>query len=136
MGYLVGIMLALVVGIFASAVGFDKERSFYPVVLIVVASYYVLFASMAGIASSVFMETLPTLLFVAAAALGFKKTPWIVVGGLAIHGIFDLIHHRIITNPGVPDWWPAFCPAFDITAALYLGVLLLRRRREVRNAVA
>jgi hypothetical protein len=30
----------------ATVVGFDRERAFYPTVMIVIASYYVLFAAM------------------------------------------------------------------------------------------
>jgi len=132
MEYVIGVALAVVVGLFAGALGFDKDRSFYPVVLIVIAFLYVLFAAIAGSTSAIVVETLPALLFVAAAAVGFKKTLWIVVGGLAIHGVFDFIHHGIISNPGVPEWWPAFCLAYDITAAAYLGVLI--RVRGVPNA--
>jgi len=132
MEYVIGVALAVVVGLFAGALGFDKDRSFYPVVLIVIAFLYVLFAAIAGSTSAMVVETLPALLFVAAAAVGFKKTLWIVVGGLAIHGVFDFIHHGIISNPGVPEWWPAFCLAYDITAAAYLGVLI--RVRGVPNA--
>ena len=38
MEYLVGVVLGLVVGGFAAAGGFDRDRSFYPTVLIVIAS--------------------------------------------------------------------------------------------------
>ena len=132
MAYVIGIALAVVVGLFAGALGFDKERSFYPVVLIVIAALYVLFAAIAGSTSAMAAETLPALLFVAAAAVGFRKTLWIVVGGLAGHGVFDFFHHGLVSNPGVPAWWPAFCLAYDVTAAAYLGVLI--RVRGVPNA--
>ena len=42
---------------------------------------------------------------------------WIVVAGLAGHGIFDALHGYLVENPGVPAWWPAFCLAFDLGAA-------------------
>jgi hypothetical protein len=60
------------------------------------------------------------------AALGFKKNLWLVVVALAAHGIFDFFHRRIVANPGVPAWWPAFCMTFDITAAAFLAWLLKR----------
>jgi multidrug transporter EmrE-like cation transporter len=44
----IGLLLALVVSLLAWAAGFDRDRSFYPTVLCVVASYYVLFAVMGG----------------------------------------------------------------------------------------
>ena len=37
--YVIGVILTLAVAAFALAVGFDRERAFYPTVLIVIASY-------------------------------------------------------------------------------------------------
>jgi hypothetical protein len=128
MEYVIGVIIAAAVGLFAGVIGFDKERSFYPVVLIVIATYYLLFASMAKSSDSLVAEAFPALMFVAAAALGFRRTPWIVVAGLALHGVFDFIHHALITNPGVPAWWPGFCLAYDLTAATYLAALTFVRR--------
>ncbi len=48
MEYLVGVGLALVVCVFSMLVGFDRDRVYYSAVLIVVASYYILFAAMAS----------------------------------------------------------------------------------------
>ena len=128
MEYIVGVILAITVGLFASVIGFDKERSFYPVVLIVIATLYLLFAAIAESTESLVAEAIPAFLFVAAATVGFWKTPWLVVVGLALHGVFDFIHHVVITNPGVPVWWPGFCLSYDVTAAVYLAALLLLRR--------
>jgi hypothetical protein len=128
MEYALGVAVAIAVGLFAGAVGFDRERSFYPVVLIVVASYYVLFAAMAQSTDALFAEALAAALFVAAAALGFRRTLWIVVAGLAMHGVFDFVHHGLITNPGVPAWWPGWCLAYDVTAAACLAAVLIARR--------
>lgn len=128
MEYAIGIAAATAVGLFATVIGFDKERSFYPVVLIVIAFLYLLFAAMAGSTESLVAEVVPALMFVAAAALGFRRTPWFVVAGLALHGVFDFFHSGVITNPGVPVWWPGFCLAYDVVAAVYLAVLILVRR--------
>lgn len=128
MGYIIGVALAVGVGIFAGVLGLDKDRSFYPVVLIVIAVLYILFAAIAGSTTAILVELLPAVLFVAAAAIGFKKSLWLVVAGLALHGVFDSIHHQIISNPGVPSWWPEFCLAYDITAAVYLGMLISLRK--------
>jgi hypothetical protein len=46
MAYVVGIVLSVGVALLARSVGFDRDRAFYPTVLIVIASYYVLFAAM------------------------------------------------------------------------------------------
>jgi hypothetical protein len=128
MEYVIGFAAAVGVGLFATVIGFDKERSFYPVVLIVIATLYLLFAAMAGATDSFVAEVIPALVFVAMAALGFRKTPWLVVAGLALHGVFDFFHHAVIANPGVPVWWPGWCLAYDVVAAGYLAALIFIRR--------
>ena len=128
MEYVIGVTAAVGVGLFGTMIGFDKERSFYPVVLIVIAALYLLFAAMAKSTGSLVAEAIPALVFVAMAALGFRKTPWLVVAGLALHGVFDFFHHAVIANPGVPVWWPGWCLAYDVVAAAYLAALIFIRR--------
>ncbi len=127
MEYVIGIIAATAVGVFGTVVGFDKDRSFYPVVLIVIASLYLLFAVMAQSTGYLLAECVPALLFVALALLGFWKSPWFAVAGLALHGVFDFFHHAVIANPGVPGWWPGWCLSYDVVAAIYLALLIRRR---------
>jgi hypothetical protein len=122
--FLVGLVLAICVGLFATGVGLDKDRAFYPTVTIVIASLYVLFAVM-GNAPQVLLVELPvSAAFIIAAVVGFKGSLWIVVAALAAHGAQDFVHLSIIANPGVPEWWPAFCGMYDIAAAVYLAWLI------------
>jgi hypothetical protein len=121
----VGAALALAVGLFTTAVGIDRDRGFYPTVMIVIASYYALFAVMGALANALVLESAVGVVFVAVAALGFRSSLWVVVVALAAHGVFDLVHGRVIANPGVPAWWPSFCLTYDVTAAAYLAALLL-----------
>ena len=126
MPYLVGIALSLAVAVFARSVGFDRDRAFYPTVLIVVASYYVLFAVMSGSVETVLLESILMALFAIAAVAGFKASPWIVVAALAGHGVQDAVHGHIVANAGVPAWWPAWCLAYDVGAAGALAWILMR----------
>jgi hypothetical protein len=125
---MVGAFLAVIVGLFATAVGLDRDRAFYPTVTIVVASYYALFAVMGASMHALMLESLVGAVFLALAAAGFRSSLWVVVAALAGHGIFDLAHGSLIANPGVPGWWPAFCLMYDVTAATYLAWLLTRGR--------
>jgi hypothetical protein len=129
---LIGLVLAIAVGVLLSWTGLDRDRALYPVVVIVVASYYLLFAVLGQSPRSLLLEALPFLVFVALAIVGFRSSLWLVVAALALHGLFDAVHGVVIANPGVPRWWPAFCGAYDIAAAGFLAVLLLRRRIKVR----
>ena len=121
MALVVGTVLALAIGGFGTGSGMDRDRAFYPVVTIVIAFYYVLFAAMDGSTHVLGMESLVATLFIAAAVAGFRRSLWIAVVALAAHGGFDLAHGAIITNPGVPSWWPEFCLTYDVTAAAYLA---------------
>ena len=133
MPYLTGIVLALMVSGLATLIGLDRDRAFYPTLLVVIASYYVLFAVMGGSGHALVVETLVMTGFLLVALIGFKKNLWLVVAALAAHGIFDFFHGRIVANPGVPAWWPAFCLTYDVTAAAFLA-WLLRRSRSVTAA--
>jgi hypothetical protein len=125
---LVGTLLALAAGLSARASGLDRDRAFYPTVTIVIASYYALFAAMGASTQTLMLESLVGVAFLAAAMVGFRSSLWVVVVTLGAHGVFDLIHGWIITNPGVPSWWPAFCLTYDVTAAAYLAWSLVSRR--------
>ena len=124
--YVVGIVLSIAVALFARWVGFDRDRAFYPTVLIVIASYYVLFAAMSGSIQTVVLESVVMTPFVIAAVAGFKGSAWIIVGGLAVHGVQDAVHGYIVANAGVPAWWPAWCLAYDVGAAGALAWLVIR----------
>ena len=70
MAYIIGFSLALGVAAFARLAGLDRERAFYPTVLIVVASYYVLFAVVGGDMKVVMMEAIGLVAFTGAAVRG------------------------------------------------------------------
>jgi hypothetical protein len=96
--------------------------------MVVIASYYALFAVMGGSLQALVPETIAMGVFVLAAILGFRKNLWLVVVALAAHGVFDFFHGHLIDNPGVPAWWPTFCLAYDGVAAGFLAWLLRRGR--------
>jgi hypothetical protein len=132
---MVGVLLAVAVGLMATSVGLDRERAFYPTVMIVIALLYALFAVLGESTRALALELLVGSVFVALAVWGFRSSLWIVVIALAAHGLLDLVHPRIITNPGVPAWWPAFCGAYDVAAAAYLASMLkIGRLRAAASA--
>jgi hypothetical protein len=133
MALLVGALLALAVGLLATVSGLDRDRAFYPTVAIVIASYYCLFAVMGASTRALVLESLVAGAFLAVAILGFRSSLWVVVIALGGHGVFDLAHGTVVSNPGVPSWWPAFCLTYDATAAAYLAWLLTSER--IRAAI-
>jgi hypothetical protein len=133
MAFIVGVLLAIGVGLFATSLGLDRDRAFYPTVMIVIAMVYVLFAAMGASTDVLLRECMFAAAFIAVAAVGFKTSLWWVAGALAAHGIFDFTHAAFVTNPGVPAWWPAFCATYDVTAAAYLAWLLKVDRLRVTH---
>lgn len=124
MEYLVGILLALAVALGATGFGLDRDRAFYPTVLIVIASYYGLFAVMGGSLPTLVYELIPMALFTVCGLVGFKWGAGFVVIGLVAHAVFDVVHPHLIDNAGVPVWWPGFCLTYDATMGLYLVMVL------------
>lgn len=133
MPYFIGVALALAVASMARLLGFERDRSFYATVLMVVASYYVLFAVMGGSTRALIDEAAVMSLFVLLAALGALRSRWVLALGLALHGLLDFLHAGFIDNAGVPSWWPAFCAAYDLAAAAYLAVILAARSASNRG---
>ena len=91
---------------------------------------------MAGSEATVLSESILMTLFVVAAVAGFKGSPWIIVGGLAAHGVQDAVHGHIVANAGVPAWWPAWCLAYDVGAAAALAWLLMRAKTDLVGVTA
>ncbi len=105
-----------------------RDRALYPTVTIVVGSYYALFAAMGASTEVLVVESVVGMVFLALAITGFRTSLWIAAAALAGHGLFDFVHGELITNPGMPVWWPPFCAAYDLTAAGFLAWLITSGR--------
>lgn len=116
---LMGGALAIAVGVLGRTSGLERDRAYYPVILIVIAWYYMLFAAMSGSMQTVLLESVPVAVFMAIAIAGYRRNVWLVAAGLTAHGLFDTVHGRLITNTGMPVWWPPFCASIDIAIGMY-----------------
>ena len=94
MPFLIGITLAVAVGGFARWVGLDRDLAFYPTVMIVIACLYSLFAIMADSPAVLVAEFTIGAAFIALAMAGFKRSLWLVVAALAIHGLMDFTRKK------------------------------------------
>ena len=122
----IGLVLALAIVALGRLSGLDRDRALYPVALIVIAAYYVLFATMGG-PQALRSELIAASVFVVVALVGFRTSLWWAAAGIAGHGIFDwFVHPRLIANPGMPAFWPAFCGSIDVALGVLLALLLLR----------
>ena len=128
MEYVIGTALALAFTLSATATGLDRDRAFYTAVAIAVATYYILFAAMTGSASVIIAESVAAGAFLLLAVVGFRTKPSLIALAIGGHGVFDVLHHLLIDNPGVPRWWPGFCMSFDVVAGGYLALVLWKRQ--------
>ena len=131
MAYMIGLGLGLVTAALGRMAGLDRERGFYATILMVIPTYYILFAVMGGSARALTIASAATVVFFAIAIAGFRSSPWLIAGGLAAHGIFDLTHQYLVENPGVPPWWPAFCLTIDVVLAAAAALMVLRKNSGV-----
>lgn len=92
--------------------------------LVVIASIYVGFAVADGRPIVIAVEVGVALGFVILAAIGITTSPWLVVIGLAGHGLKDLWQHRT-QFVSTTRWWPPFCLVVDFVCAAVIAVLLL-----------
>jgi uncharacterized membrane protein HdeD (DUF308 family) len=80
----------------------------------------VLFAVLGGSRHALGWELVIGVVFSAVAIIGALVLPALVGIGIIAHGLFDLVHDVLITNSGVPTWWPSFCGSIDVLLGLWV----------------
>ncbi len=70
--------------------------------LLVIASYYCLFAAIKGSGEAVEIGTFA--LFLVASVQGKRMSLLFVVAALVAHAILDLFHAALVGGEGVPKW--------------------------------
>ena len=93
----------------------------YALGLAVIASVYIGFAVADGRPKVIAVESGVTFGFLVVAAAAVIGSPWLLVAGLAGHGLKDLWQHRthFVANT---RWWPPFCMVVDwVVAAIIAG---------------
>jgi hypothetical protein len=125
-------LIGAAVGVFTivSARSIRGERWLYSLGLLTLPGLYAFFALQAGEQAVGVKEMIYGVPYVVAGlvfAFVSVRQSAVVVGLLwLLHGMYDLVHGRLITNTGVPVWYPIFCCVVDVVIGLYL--LWLSRR--------
>jgi hypothetical protein len=135
MSYAIGILLAVVTIVLCVRAGFER-RTFFTAVACVNATYYVLFAVLDGSGLVILVESAWSLVFMALALVGFRRSPLLIALVIASHGAFDLLHSHVVSDAGVPAWWPSFCMTYDVTAGLLLLLLTQQTKTGFRRGAA
>jgi hypothetical protein len=95
----------------------------YALGLTLIAAVYLGFAVADGRRHVLAVETGVAAVFVVVAAAAVSGTAWLIVAGLAGHGVKDLWQHRTGFVAGT-RWWPPFCATVDFVAAALIAVAI------------
>ena len=131
-------MVAFVLGFLIAgiAIAMAKDVKLPPrgfaIGMAVLPAVYMLFALLAGDMRAIGLEFLYGLPFFIIAFVatknGFKASGIVVVALWGAHGAYDVYHHLLVDNAGVPGWYPVFCLAFDAAILAYLSVMIFTLR--------
>lgn len=120
MPVVIGVLSAVAIAALARFTRFDRDRSFYSTVLVIIPSYYIVFAVMGGSSRALVWELLAAVAFSTVAIMGALYFPLLVGVGIVAHGLFDFVHYMMIQDAGVPDWWPGFCGSLDVVLGFWV----------------
>jgi hypothetical protein len=97
------------------------DATVYALGLVLIAAVYIGFSVADGRGKIIAVETCVATVFVVVAAVGVTGSAWLLVVGLAGHGLKDLWQYRtgFVANT---RWWPPFCAAVDVVAAGLIAV--------------
>jgi hypothetical protein len=116
-----GIVIGILQGATPLAFWWLDGATVYALGLAVIAAIYIGFAVADGRPNVIVVETGVASGFVIIAAAAVTGTAWLLVIGLAGHGLKDLWQHRtqFVANT---RWWPPFCMVVDFVVAAILVV--------------
>jgi hypothetical protein len=101
-----------------------EPRTVYALGIALIAAIYIGFSVADGRWHVIAIESIVAGSFVVVAAMSVNGSAWLLVLGLAGHGLKDLWQHRthFVRNT---RWWPPFCATVDFVAAGILAGALL-----------
>ena len=119
------VLWGVVVGILQAATPLAfwwlPNATVYALGLATIAAIYVGFAVADGRPKIIAVEVTVAMTFVLVAAVAVTGTPWLLVVGLAGHGVKDGWQHRT-QFVSTTRWWPPFCASVDFVVAAIIAV--------------
>jgi hypothetical protein len=122
----VGAVLAALSGALIFLLPHDMAREFLAIVMTLIGAAYFGFAFSQRDRRAAVIEVVVASAFVMIALLGLWVSVWFIVGGLFLHGVWDLMHHRHGGLAAIPAWYIPFCVWYDWLAAAIVAVWMLR----------
>lgn len=117
--FIIGVVLTAMLLLISVMTGLARERGVYPVTLMAIALFYIVFAFEHGGPTEIIVQSMIGILFFLLAILGYKTSLYIVAAGLIMHGLFDMAYSGVASNPS-PEWWAPLCLAIDVVLGVFL----------------
>ena len=103
-----------------------ERRTAEAITLAIIAAIYIGFALAERDAGNLLIEVAFASAIVVVAFIGLAHSPYWLAGGLAAHGVWDLLHHHrhpVLGTREVPRWYPPACLVYDFPLAIFVAVL-------------
>ena len=117
----IGVALAFAIYGMLATTGLTRNRGVLAVLLVAIASYYLVFSFDHGHPGELLWHSLAFAAFLIMAALGLRQGVTLIALGLIAHGLFDIALVPLFST-SAPDWWAGFCAGVDIALG---GMILL-----------
>ena len=119
-----GVVVGVVMAASPLAFWWLDPPTVYALGLVLIAAVYIGFAVADGRPKVIAVETGVASMFVVLAAVAVTGSVWLIVIGLAGHGLKDLWQHRSQFVAGT-RWWPPFCLVVDWVAATIIATAIV-----------
>jgi uncharacterized membrane protein len=89
-------------------------------ILCSIAFIYVGFSLMGNTVNSIALEVTVAVAFYFVSVIGYSKNNFLLAYGIALHGIWDLLHHNgLFVTTDIPHYWPIYCLIVDFILGAY-----------------
>jgi len=134
MNYLIGIVAGLILGGVISRQSLFVQQRIYPLLLILIAVFYVIFGFVADAPEVLVTELRVAFAFVMFGLVGFNYMASLIPVGYVGHALYLLTHDQAVIDAAIPAWWPECFAALDIVLAVFVWFVIKRLKEENKKA--
>ena len=110
----------------------------YPLTLALYPLFYLGFAyyakDFAALKNELLFALPIFLICLISARKNIRYSAFLLAAGYIGHGVYDIAHPLLFSNPGTPLWWPEFCGTIDVIIGAYLIALAKRLPQHAISA--
>jgi hypothetical protein len=104
----------------------SERRISEGVMLAVIAAIYIGFALAERSGPNLAIELVFATVIIVVVYIGLAESRYWIAGGLAAHGVWDLLHHHrhpVVGTRELPRWYPPACLVFDFPIAAFVALV-------------